>query len=189
MNNETNCEREDETADKLPEISSRRPRPPSHMPDKKRCKGRGRISQKRSIKFIPVSTNRFLAHWFIVFYLGLSHSPLNGPALAPCLFGTAAKWNIVKAKLWTWYSADSRASWKHHHLQLCFVIRAHSLWSENASLLYYFMSLHNLNNYVTGDSLSLFHYLLSQYFLMLFHHQTSNSTCQYFICPSLCGLN
>lgn len=62
MNNETNCVREDETSDKLPEISSRRPRPPSHMPDKKWCKGKGRISQKRSIKFIPVSTNRFLAH-------------------------------------------------------------------------------------------------------------------------------
>lgn len=142
MNNETKWfEREDETSDKLPEISSRRPRPHSHMPGKKRYRGKGRISQKRYLKLIPVSTNKFLVHWLIVFYLNLSQSPLNGPALAQCLFGTAAKWIIVKAKLWTCYSALPRASWKCHHLQLCFVIQAHILSSENASLSYYFSVL------------------------------------------------
>lgn len=163
------------------------------MPGKKWCRGKGRISQKRYLKFIPVSTNKFLVHWLIVFYLGQSHSPVNGPALAQC--GMCSLAQLQNESL-------SKQNFEHvipqiqGHLGSIIIYSSALLFRLTSSDLrmfrYHiiFMSHHNLNNYVTGDSLSLFHFLLSQYFLMFSHHQTSNnSTCQYFICPLLCALN
>lgn len=152
------------------------------MPGKKWCRSKGRISQKRYIKFIPVSTNKFLAHWLIVFYLGLSHSPLNGPALAPNESLSKQHFEHVIPQI-----QGHHGSIIIYSSALLFGLTSSDLRMFRCHIM--FMSHHNLSNYVTGDSLSLFHYLLSQYFLMFSHHQTSNSTCQCFICPSLCGLN
>lgn len=133
--------RENGTSENLPEISSQVPIPHSHMPGEKGGNGKGIISQKRYIKCNPASTIKFLVHWLIVFYLGLSHRPLFGPSLAQCLLGTAVKRIISKQNFehitpqiqghpgTTIIYSSTLLFWLTHPFLLC---------SENVSLSYTF---------------------------------------------------
>lgn len=149
--------REDETSETLLEISSENPIPYSHITGKKWGRGKGRISQKRHINRIPVSPIKFLVHWLIVFYLGLSHSPLNGLSLAQSFLGTAAKWIMSKQNF-----EHITLQIQGQHGTIIIFISTLSFWFTKPFLL---TAHHNLNNYMTRDSLSSFHYLLSPCFV------------------------